>query len=115
MNDYEEAGGGRGPTLSALRAYREHRAARDDPSAGADAEFRKALGRYRHGQYEDAITECYKALESTLKVICEWRRWPFDAEKTSASKLFDTVFDEGLIPKYLRCGPGVVDQLGFCR
>lgn len=77
--------------------------------AGADAEFGKALGCFRHGQYEDAITECHKALESTLKVICERRGWPFDAEKTTAKQLLDIVFREGLIPSYLQ------DQFGGLR
>ena len=75
---------------------------REPHFAGADEEFKKALGHYRHGEYEDAITECHKALESTLKVICGQRGWPFDPDKATASQLLNIVFGEGLIPSYLQ-------------
>ena len=75
---------------------------REPQFTGADAEFSKALGHYRHGQHEDAITECHKSLESTLKVICGQRGWPCNEEKATASQLFDIVFAEGLIPTYLQ-------------
>ena len=75
---------------------------REPHFAGADAEFRKALGHYRHGEYEDAITECHKALESTLKVICGRRGWPFNAERVTAKQLRAIVFEKGLIPSYLQ-------------
>lgn len=70
--------------------------------AGADAEYKKALDHYRHGRYEDTITECHKALESTLKVICDRRGWLPDPEKATASQLIDIAFSEGLVPPYLQ-------------
>ena len=69
--------------------------------AGAQTEFQDAHQKYRHQQYEDAISGSCKALESTLKIICKLKRWPFD-EKDTATKLIDIVFNRGLIPKYLQ-------------
>ena len=45
--------------------------------AGANEEFRKAHEHYRHQRYGEAVSECLKALESTLKVLCKKRKWPF--------------------------------------
>ncbi len=70
--------------------------------AGADAEFRKAHEHYRHARHEEAITDCLKALESTLKVICTRRGWPFDDKKDTASRLIDIVFDRGLVPDQMK-------------
>jgi hypothetical protein len=64
---------------------------------GADDEFRKAHEHYRHGRAKEAINECLKAIESTLKVICTKRGWTF--EKTDAAKrLIAIVFKHGLLP-----------------
>ena len=67
---------------------------------GAEAEFQKAHEHYRHQRHEEAINECLKALESTLKVICGRRGWQFD-ESDTASKLIAHVFSNGLVPGYL--------------
>ena len=69
--------------------------------AGAEQEFRNAHEHYRSKRYEEAITESLKALESTLKVICGRRGWPFKAEAT-AKELIGIVFKEGLVPAYLQ-------------
>ena len=70
--------------------------------AGADAEFRRAHEHHRHARHEEAITDCLKALESTLKVICTRRGWPFDDKKDTASRLIDIVFDQGLVPDQMK-------------
>ena len=54
--------------------------------SGANDEFRKAHEHYRHQRYSEAVNECLKALESTLKVICKKREWPFSADKDTAKK-----------------------------
>ena len=69
--------------------------------AGAKEEFQKAHKHYRCKRYEEAISESFKALESTLKVICGRREWSFQ-ERDTANHLIGIVFDEGLIPSYLR-------------
>ena len=74
----------------------------DPDFAAADAEFRKAHEHYRHARREEAIAGCLKALESTLKVICTRRDWPFDEKKDTAKRLIDIVFDRGLVPDHLK-------------
>ena len=69
--------------------------------AGANEEFLSAHQHYRNGRYKECLNECLKALESTLKVICKARKWPY-AESDSASRLLATVFQQGLIPPFLQ-------------
>ena len=66
--------------------------------AGAQAEFLKAHKHYRDGNAKEALTECLKALESTMKAICDKRRWKYDPN-SSCSKLIQTCIDNGLIPE----------------
>ena len=68
--------------------------------AGANEEFRKAHKHYRHRRYSEAVNECLKALESTLKVICKKRKWAF-SDKDPAKKLLGIIFEKGLVPGYL--------------
>ena len=79
--------------------------------AGANEEFRKAHGHYRHRRHGEAINECLKALESTLKVICHRRKWRFDAKRYTASSLLDIVFEKGLLPDYLQSQFGTLRSL----
>ena len=68
--------------------------------AGANEEFRKAHEHYRQQRYSEAVNECLKALESTLKVICKKRKWVF-SDKDSVKHLLEIVFEKGLVPGYL--------------
>lgn len=67
--------------------------------AGAQAEFLKAHENYRHGNAKDALVECLKALESTMKAICDKRKWSYSSTATS-SALIQTCIDNGLIPSF---------------
>ena len=69
--------------------------------AGAQTEFLNAHKRYRNQQYEDAISNSFKAFESTLKVICSQKGWRY-SDKDGVNKLIDIVFRKGLIPQYLQ-------------
>ncbi len=70
---------------------------------GALDEFMIAHKHFRQGpaHYDDCLTNCGKALESTLKTICDRREWAYKAGDT-ASKLLDLVFNKELIPNYLQ-------------
>jgi hypothetical protein len=70
---------------------------------GALEEFKLAHKHYRDGSdhYDDCLTNCGKSLESTLKTICDRRKWAYKPGDT-ASKLLDLVFSKGLIPNYLQ-------------
>ena len=67
--------------------------------AGAQQEYLKAHEHYRKGDGKEAMTECAKALESTMKSICDRRRWTYDKNAT-AKQLIKVCFDNGLIPQF---------------
>lgn len=64
---------------------------------GASEEFLKAHEHYLHKNYKEAINESLKAFESTMRVICDRRKWKYP-ERATAKGLIDTLFAEGLIP-----------------
>lgn len=72
---------------------------RDKRFRGAQEEFLKAHEHYRRGNSKEALNECLKALESTMKSICERRKWKYDANAT-AKTLCDSVFAQGLVPGF---------------
>lgn len=65
----------------------------------ADAEFRKAHEHWRHGRKSEALVDCLKAFESTMKVIADKRGWDPDP-KANAKDLVQLMYDKGLIPPY---------------
>jgi hypothetical protein len=72
-------------------------------AAGFDGpadEFMRAFGHYRHGRNKEAVAEALKAFESTMKAICEGRKWSYPSTAT-AKQLMEVLFDHGLIPKIL--------------
>jgi hypothetical protein len=68
---------------------------------GAEDEFLKAHEHFRHGRTKECIAECLKTLESTLKTICQIRRWKFNPTDT-AKTLLDVCFENELVPAYLQ-------------
>lgn len=60
-------------------------------------EFLGAHEHYRHGRYEECISEALKAFESVLKAICDRKKWPYPANAT-AKPLLDIAFANGIIP-----------------
>jgi len=76
------------PTLALLQ---------DPKYAGANAEFLKAFEQHRHGDTKGCLSECLKAFESTMKVICSKRKWAFKPTDT-AKALLDVCYQNGLIP-----------------
>lgn len=67
---------------------------------GPRDEFIKAHSHYRAGETKDAITNANNAFESTLKVVCEKRRWSYP-RGARAAELLKTVRKHGLLPDYL--------------
>lgn len=78
------------PTLSLLW---------DSKFTGANEEYLKAHDHYRHGRNKEALTECLKAFESTLKIICIEKGWIFKSGD-NAKKLIQICFDNQLIPSF---------------
>lgn len=74
----------------------------DENFKAVDEEYRLAYEHYRHGNLPDCLTNCGKAFESTLKIICTKKNWQFDPVKDTAKKLITICFENGLVPKYLQ-------------
>jgi hypothetical protein len=66
---------------------------------GAEAEFHLAFEHYRHGRAKEALTECLKSLESTMKSIAAARKWGYPANAT-AQPLIALMFEKQLIPAF---------------
>jgi hypothetical protein len=67
---------------------------------GGQAEFLAAHEHFRHGRNKEALSECLKAFESVMKVICDRRGWRYESKVTS-SGLLKILFDKQLLPDYL--------------
>lgn len=79
--------------LPALRLLRDPR------FAAAEQEYVQAHDSYRHGDLENSLVNCGKALESVLKVIGTKRGWTMK-ENDPASKLIQAATDSGFIAGY---------------
>ena len=66
---------------------------------GANEEYLKAQEHYRHGRNKECLTECLKAFESTMKVICTEKGWAYNQTDT-AKKLIEICFQNGLVPTF---------------
>ncbi|MCL4483695.1 MAG: hypothetical protein M1445_13980 [Bacteroidetes bacterium] len=66
----------------------------------ANEEFLSAHEHYRHKRNKECLNDCLKALETTMKVICQLNNWEF-SETDAAKKLLDTCIKNGLIPTFL--------------
>jgi hypothetical protein len=66
---------------------------------GANEEYLKAHEHYRHGRNKECLTECLKAFESTMKVICKEKGWTYNQTDT-AKKLIQICFQNGLVPTF---------------
>jgi hypothetical protein len=71
----------------------------DPKFESANNEYRSAHQAYRHGELEDCLGDCGKALESVLKVIGQKRGWEFD-DTDSASKLIKAAVDAGFLEAF---------------
>lgn len=67
--------------------------------AGANEEYLKAHEHYRHGDNKECLTDCLKAFESTMKIICKEKGWSYNPTDT-AKKLIQICFDNNLIPSF---------------
>lgn len=66
---------------------------------GAHEEFLKAHEHYRHQRYQEAMVECLKAYESTIKIIMKKRDWEY-SENDTADSLTGKLLRKGLVPDY---------------
>ena len=69
--------------------------------SGALEEFMAAHEHYRKGDHKAAITSAGSAFESTMKTICDRRKWNYDP-KATASKLIEVLYDNEIIPSEMK-------------
>jgi len=67
--------------------------------AGAEQEFLMAYEHYRKGNHEEALNDALKAFESTMKAICDKRKWKYAPTDTS-KRLLEICFQQGLVPDF---------------
>lgn len=72
----------------------------DAKFSGASEEFLQAHGHYRAKRYPEAIAGALKSFESTMKGICDVRKWEYP-ESATAKGLIDIIFSKELIPSSL--------------
>jgi hypothetical protein len=75
---------------------------------GAQQEFLSAYEHYRHGKNKESLNDCLKSFESTMKAICDKRKWAYQPNAT-AKTLIQVCFDNGLVPQFWQ------QQLGSLR
>jgi hypothetical protein len=73
----------------------------DSTFSGANQEFLKAHEHFQHRRFPEAMNECLKAFESTMKAICHKHGWQYSQSDT-ANKLMTVCGDNGLFPPYMR-------------
>jgi len=66
---------------------------------GAQEEFLSAYEHYRHGKNKEALNDCLKTFESTMKAIISKQGWEVQ-ENANANKLIQVCFDNNLIPSF---------------
>ncbi|GDX98651.1 hypothetical protein LBMAG48_10550 [Phycisphaerae bacterium] len=66
----------------------------------ANSEILSAHAAFRAGRYEDAITACGSAFESVLKTLCDQKKWAYDKDKDTCSKLVEICHANGLFPSF---------------
>ena len=74
----------------------------DSMYQGANEEFLSAHTHYRSKRYKECMNDCLKSFESCLKAICDKWSWEYDKEKDSANRLIEIVFDNALIPTFMK-------------
>ncbi|MBB2687600.1 UNVERIFIED_ORG: hypothetical protein GGD47_005242 [Rhizobium etli] len=67
--------------------------------AGPHQEFLSAYEHYREGKNKEALNDCLKAFESTMKAICDKRGWTYKPGDT-AKPLIDVIYANGLVPPF---------------
>lgn len=71
----------------------------DSRYQGANVEFLAAHEHFRHSRFKECLNECLKAFESTMKIICHQKGWPYDQNDT-AKKLIAVCLGRNLVPTF---------------
>jgi len=55
---------------------------------------------FRNEDWEDAITNAAKAFESTMKLICAAKGYPYDSKRSTINELVGILRTQGFFPSY---------------
>lgn len=66
----------------------------------ANEEYLSAHEHFRHKRTKECLVDCLKAMESTIKIICDLNGWPYK-QTDNISRLISTIIEHKLIPDYL--------------
>jgi len=66
---------------------------------GADDEFRAAHDHFKACEYKDCAVDALNALESTIKTICDLKKWTYESG-ARISDLLKVLRREGLFPEF---------------
>jgi hypothetical protein len=72
----------------------------DSRFSGPEEEFRSAHAHYRAEEFKDAVADALNAFESTMKAICDIKKWPYN-KGARASDLIKVLRANNLLPDYL--------------
>ena len=67
--------------------------------AGARQEFMSAFEHFRAGKNKETLNDCLKAFESTMRIICDGRKWEYSKGPTAKS-LINCLIENDLIPSF---------------
>lgn len=74
----------------------------DSRFSTANIELMKAFEEYRKGAFAESITDAGASIESVLKTICSEKKWDYDKERDTCSKLLEICRAQGLFyPFYM--------------
>lgn len=65
--------------------------------SNVNEEYVEAITSYQDEDYEKCLTKCLNSFESTIKIICDKKRWKYD-DKDTSKKLLDICYENELIP-----------------
>jgi len=77
---------------------------------GAQDEFLSAYEHYRHGKHKEALNDALKALESTIKSICDGNGWTY-SPKDTCKPLLDICYQNNLVPSFWQQHMGGIRSL----
>ncbi len=69
---------------------------RDKSFTSANKEFLEALDAYGKGDYGNCLTNCGSSFESTMKIICDRKNWPYKQTEV-ASQLLKHIFNNSTL------------------
>jgi hypothetical protein len=74
----------------------------DSRFATANDELLRAFDNMRNQNWPDAITWFCSSFESVLKTICSIKKWPYDRDRDTCSKLVEICQQNNLFPGFYR-------------